>query len=309
MTMSKSALNNPQVTRVPNRMIIKWLVGFATLNLWMAAESFAEVSVTNRPYAGISTYSETRTQPPTRLFIAEIDLSNPRVRLRVSRGGADPDGPGKWQTTLMEPTKIALRERFDLVVNGDFFIARGVNEEGVPKFGYHADVWSRVIGPSVTDGNSWSSPTNARPSLVVRKDGVVSIERVSRPSTNASDVISGNTMVVKNSVAVPHENKVRHPRTVVGLGEAGKRLVLLVVDGRRPGVANGMNYDELAAEMLRLGCAEALNLDGGGSSVMAVRDKSGASMRILNEPTDGRERPVANVLGVTVESEQREAGQ
>jgi exopolysaccharide biosynthesis protein len=55
--------------------------------------------------------------------------------------------------------------------------------------------------------------------------------------------------------------------------------------------------------MLRLGCDDALNLDGGGSSVMAVRDRSISSMRILNEPTDGRERAVANVLGVTVKSD------
>jgi len=48
------------------------------------------------------------------------------------------------------------------------------------------------------------------------------------------------------------------------------------VDGRKPGVAIGMNYDELAREMLRLGCDEALNLDGGGSSVMAIRESARA---------------------------------
>jgi exopolysaccharide biosynthesis protein len=61
-----------------------------------------------------------------------------------------------------------------------------------------------------------------------------------------------------------------------------------------------MSYNELAAEMLKLGCKEALNLDGGGSSVMAVREPSG-TMKMLNEPTDGHERAVANVLGITVD--------
>jgi exopolysaccharide biosynthesis protein len=59
-----------------------------------------------------------------------------------------------------------------------------------------------------------------------------------------------------------------------------------------------MNYTELAAEMIRLGCREALNLDGGGSSVMAVRDTDSSTFNILNKPSDGRERAVANVLGV-----------
>jgi exopolysaccharide biosynthesis protein len=75
----------------------------------------------------------------------------------------------------------------------------------------------------------------------------------------------------------------------------------LVVDGRKKGVAVGMNYAELAAEMLRLGCRQALNLDGGGSSVMAFRDSATGKFHILNEPTDGRERAVANVLGISVE--------
>ncbi len=273
---------------------------FAVLSL-LATHSFAEISVTNRPFAGVAIFFESRTNPPTRLFVAEIDLANPRVRLRVSAGGDDPDGPGQWQTTLMQPTRIALREKFDLVVNGDFFLARGVNDAEGTNSGFRADIWSKVSGAAVTDGKVWSTSTNARPCLVVGKDGAVNIEMVSAPGTSMSAVISGNTMLVKSGVVVPHENKVRHPRTAVGLDEQHKRLVLLVVDGRKPGVARGMSYDELAEEMLRLGCRNAFNLDGGGSSVMAVRDKSVGTMKILNTPTDGRERAVANVLGMTVE--------
>ena len=263
----------------------------------------AEISVTNRPFAGVEIFSETRTDPPTRLFVAEIDLTQPRVHLRVSPGGADPDGDGKWQTTLMPPTRIAQRENFSLVVNGDFFLARGVNDGEGTNAAFRADQWSRVSGAAVSNGKVWSTSTNARPCLVVRNDGAVSIELISRPPTNATAVISGNTMLVKNGIAVPHENKTRHPRTVVGLDAKRTRLVLMVVDGRKPGVAHGMNYDELAVEMLRLGCNDAFNLDGGGSSVMALRDGSSESMKILNDPTDGRERAVANVLGVTIDAE------
>ncbi len=86
----------------------------------LALSAWAECS-TNHPFEGVVCYSETRKEPPTRLFVAEVDLTNPNLRLRVAPGGADPDGPGPWQTTLMTPTRIASREGFDLVVNGDFF--------------------------------------------------------------------------------------------------------------------------------------------------------------------------------------------
>lgn len=265
--------------------------------------SFAEVSPTNSPFAGVRIFSESRTNPPNRLYAAVIDLTNPRVRLSVSRGGPDPDGDGPWQTTLMQPTQIAQREGFDLVVNGDFFHAQGVKDAEGTNSTYCPEVWSTVTGPSASDGKVWAIATNARPSLLIYADRSVEIRTISRPGTNVLSAIAGNTMLVKDGVVLALDNKVRHPRTVVGLDKDRKRLVLLVVDGRKPGIARGMSYHELAQEMLRLGCYNALNLDGGGSSVMALRDKTSGKMTILNAPTDGRERAVANVLGVTVDVE------
>jgi len=52
--------------------------------------------------------------------------------------------------------------------------------------------------------------------------------------------------------------------------------------------------------MLKYGCTQAINLDGGGSSVLAIRDPRSHKMQILNHPSDGRERSVANVLGISV---------
>jgi exopolysaccharide biosynthesis protein len=107
-------------------------------------------------------------------------------------------------------------------------------------------------------------------------------------------------MLLESGVPVPHQNKARHPRTAVGLNVDGTKMFLLVVDGRKPGVAVGMSYEEESVELLRWGCRQALNLDGGGSSVMALRDFSSGQFQILNQPTDGHERAVANALGISV---------
>lgn len=272
---------------------------FASVAAGLSAS--AEISPTNHPFAGVACFSETRTNPPTRLFVAEVDLSNPQIQLRVVRGGPDPDGAGEWQTTLMQPTKIAAREKFDLVVNGDFFKARGVKDAEGTNSGYRASLWALAEGPAVSGGNAWATRTNSRPCLVVSKVGKVSLEKLARPRPGDWEVIAGNTMLVQGGVPVVHQNnQARHPRTAVGLDATETKLILLVVDGRKPGVAVGMNYDELAAELIRLGCRAALNLDGGGSSVMAVREPATDKFHILNEPTDGRERSVANVLGVVI---------
>jgi exopolysaccharide biosynthesis protein len=59
-----------------------------------------------------------------------------------------------------------------------------------------------------------------------------------------------------------------------------------------------MTLRELAAFFLALGVPEAINLDGGGSTTMVVRDRGGV-LRIVNRPSDAAgERPVANALAV-----------
>jgi len=265
------------------------------------SRAVAQISATNEPVSGIRIHSEIQTNPSQRLFIAEVDLTNPKLRLRVSRGGPDPDGAGKWETTLMEPTQIAAREKFNFVVNGDFFKAKGVNDGEGTNAHFRAAQWALVEGPAMTAGETWATASNARPCLVLHKNNSVTIERLTSPSTDALEVIAGNTILVRDSKVVPHQTKVRHPRTAVGLDATGNKLIFLVNDGRKPGVAVGLSYDELGAEMVRLGCTEALNLDGGGSSVMAVRPLNTEKFQILNAPTDGRERAVANVLGISVD--------
>jgi len=281
---------------------VKRIIGssFALALLVTAICAHGEISATNEVLPGVRIYSETRTNPPTHLFVAEVDLKNPKLHLRVSRGGPDPDGDGTWQTTLLQPTKIAAREKFDFVVNGDFFIAKGVNDGEGTNAAFRAAQWARVEGPAMTDGETWSIATNARPALVIHKDHSATIEALKQPAKDDWEVIGGNAILVRDGVVVPHNKATaRHPRTVAGLDATGNKLILLLVDGRKPGVAIGMTYDEEAAEMLRLGCRQALNFDGGGSSVMAVREAG--ELKILNEPTDGRERAVGNVLGITVD--------
>lgn len=82
----------------------------------------------------------------------------------------------------------------------------------------------------------------------------------------------------------------RAPRTAIGVKKDGT-VILLVVDGRSRSSA-GMSLQELADYMVKLGAWQALNFDGGGSSEMVLDGK------ILNNPSDGRERAVSVGLGV-----------
>ena len=82
----------------------------------------------------------------------------------------------------------------------------------------------------------------------------------------------------------------RHPRTAIGFDQDTTKVYFVVVDGRQQGFSIGMNLYEMADFMKEIGIAHAMNLDGGGSSSMTVRNS------IMNSPSDGSERRVANGL-------------
>ena len=122
----------------------------------------------------------------------------------------------------------------------------------------------------------------------VRKDGALS------PGIGLEAAVSGRPRLVENGTPSPVTEAfagVRHPRTALGLRPDGT-LVILVVDGRRPG-ALGMTGPELSAVFLKEGVRDAINLDGGGSTTLFIANEGG----VQNRPSDGHERVVVNHLG------------
>jgi hypothetical protein len=85
----------------------------------------------------------------------------------------------------------------------------------------------------------------------------------------------------------------KHPRTAIGLKADGSTLVMVTVDGRQPRRSVGVSFSELADLMEELGCVDAMNLDGGGSTTMVIEG------RIVNFPSDPLgPRSVSNALFV-----------
>ncbi len=83
----------------------------------------------------------------------------------------------------------------------------------------------------------------------------------------------------------------RAPRTAIGY-TAANTILLVTVDGRQPRYSVGCTLNELARFLIELGCKEAINLDGGGSTVMVVNGKR------ANRVSAGVERYVSNAIGV-----------
>jgi len=102
----------------------------------------------------------------------------------------------------------------------------------------------------------------------------------------AHDIVGGAGLLMKDGKPIADWtvedlsfDTERHPRTMIGVDENGD-VWLIAVDGRQVDHSNGMTFGDLQRLAARLGLRDALNLDGGGSTTMVVRDA------IVNRPSD-----------------------
>ena len=117
--------------------------------------------------------------------------------------------------------------------------------------------------------------------------------------TQATSVIGGGPQLIKNGRVeitntaekiLPSFVSDGHPRTAIARLKSGQ-ILLLTVDGRQPGESIGMSLTMLADLLLEFGAVDAINLDGGGSTTMVIRNK------LVNKPSDATgERPVSDAI-------------
>ena len=202
--------------------------------------------------------------------------------------------------------------------NTDFdFLTMLTSNWGEKSFGNkkHKDLIEVVVENNiVTDVRVGQGPVSIPKSgyvLAVRgiyhqnlADYAVGDEILLRPasSPNIDDLkfaIGGGSIVLKNGELGAGDPVLRgnHPRTGVGISKDGKEVILVTIDGRDKSF-KGVSQEIFGAIMRDLGAHNAINLDGGGSTAMAVKTVDDNKVKVVNKPSDGGERPVVNGVGV-----------
>lgn len=86
-----------------------------------------------------------------------------------------------------------------------------------------------------------------------------------------------------------------NPRTAIGITNDGK-ILLYTIDGRQKGYSYGVQLRTLANRLKELGCTDAINLDGGGSTSYVVQFPGDNLVELVNSPSDGKLRSVSNFI-------------
>ena len=205
--------------------------------------------------------------------------------------------------TLLTTSELAQRTDALAAVNGSFFDMKYFNPV----------CYLRIDGVELGENTPGKDDTinrkyyqyasiklrNGKPRLFIPDSNRLAEHQ--RPDSN---IMTAGPMLLWKGKRVPQRDDrtfvtCRHNRTALGITQDGT-VILLTADGRFKNVAEGFTLTELESVMKWLGCENAINLDGGGSTTMFVRGRPNGGL--LTHPSDNNkfdfqgERPVSNAI-------------
>ena len=153
---------------------------------------------------------------------------------------------------------------------------------------------------SLTEGRMCLSVTSNGP--LDRIDGLnvgmavtISVSARDPRFTNCPNIVGGYHPLITNGVVQPYDETARAPRTAVGIRADGS-AVFYTVDGRQSEYSAGLTLTELGERLKLLGCVEAVEFDGGGSTNMSARLEGETGLTQLGKPSDGAPRKCATYI-------------
>lgn len=178
------------------------------------------------------------------------------------------------------------KDLIEVVVVGDTVtdVRVGANAIPIPKDGYVLAV----------RGN------NTQRLQTFKKGDKIDLHVGTTPDINTIKfAIGGGSIVLRDGELASTNINIKgaHPRSGIGVSKDGKELILVAIDGR-DSTFKGVSQEAFGYIMRELGAHNALNLDGGGSTAMAVKPMGEEKSKVVNKPSDGGERRVVNSVGV-----------
>lgn len=234
---------------------------------------------------------------PTALFIYEIDLTG-GVSLKATCA-FDDDLSVKASSSEDTKVQIMRAQLMDFQDNHpEFTVLGGVNGDF-----FFDDRKNLLHGVFYRDGNCLKDTFDGGAACTVfamMKDGTAKVMTQAvydNCKTDIVEAIGGRQQILSNGSNVSNDDTLE-PRTAVGVSTDGRKVWLIIVDGRNPVKwSAGASYPMMAKMFTALGAYNAINLDGGGSSTF-VTSENGV-FATINKVTDSTgERPVVNGLAI-----------
>ena len=238
-------------------------------------------------------------------YVAEVDLSKLTIATTTPYG--EVNVMPTRVNTIPEQAKYLENSgrRVHVAVNGGFWVYKKASDGEITLIKPKELFWKD--GYPLSD---WWQDPNHEFTVYMTRDGSVDIDVASNVVKRSAEIyqaLGGLGCLIRRGVFNDGISSIgtylcdTHPRTAIGLSEDKQTRYVVVVDGRRVNYAEGLDIYELADFMWGIGSYDAVNYDGGGSSIMVLRDENvtdRASFVVRNRPSDGTPRAVGNGFAI-----------
>lgn len=287
---------------------------------WFAAViAAALVSLSAAPPEGVFDWSRTKavsrdirhaeltvSDPrPMKIHAVKVDLRNPHLRFVTAGrpgnwGEPMPDYPDLTISTCRQTTLDFVKEMRRKGLNVVLAVNAAPWKPWEKPF---TQPYATGIGLAVAD-HEVVSPPDGRPSLIWKNDGKMEM-RIVNAGEELKDIqlaVSGFQFILRDGKTTVDDNPRLEPRTFYGLSRDRHSLYLVTVDGRQKDYSEGMALNEGAQYLKHFGAADAINMDGGGSTSLVIFNPAKGAPELVNLPPGTglprASRAVANSLGV-----------
>lgn len=279
------------------------LCAAVSLSLYGSAQAVTVNS--SEPFIGVTEMrfsydgADTSVPRPVVVNILAIDMTAPGISFLMQPGNGSLPGEVTRSTTA----------DFVNSVNAQMGINVGFYDTDPPYSPQNGQYFTDVSYIAASNGNVYSTANGKEALFNISAKNVPSILNAAGAGSSTSgngtvlyNASGGNLKILSGGALVNTTGgyaTTLNPHTAFGVSKDQKTVYLAAVDGRESS-SQGMYTYELAQLMASLGAWNAVNLDGGGSTTMVMDDSNDGAqdVRVLNTPSDGSERLVANSLAV-----------
>ena len=235
------------------------------------------------------------------ISVVDVDLNNPRYSVKFTYDENRTTTSDAFKKAGAVATVNATYEPQSSFIKVDGTVYHNIDSDVVPYNGF-VPQWKTDCSISTDGRNVRIEYTGKDKNLEERRKAFAGLD--SRNVFGCAPMLIDNHVPVGKYFATSsltqeqiaglyredpyYHQAVRHPRTAAALTD-DNHLLLIVVDGRRPGIADGMSAFELTSFLEKhFHPAQAMNLDGGGSTALCVKGRGQEETNVVNYPSSSR---------------------
>ena len=208
---------------------------------------------------------------PIIYHVVKINLEDSNLKIEAFPGSTEVPTLFRSQRTK----EFARKTNCVIAINASPFSGKSGKWDLAAKLGS----MRQIVGIHIVNGEQFSPPNPRYAALSFTRnengwEAKVIKSQTQQAFENCDYAFGGFFVILEDGIEQPFKAANHDSRSAAGISADGKYLFVLTVEGENPFQSEGLSYQQCAKVLKKLGCSDALEFDGGGSTQLCINEKS-----------------------------------